>query len=219
MPKIVCLSDTHEFTTEIKVPAGDILVHAGDFTFMGDPKKVKEFNDWLGTLPHKHKLVCAGNHDVSFEEEPKEVEHLITNATYLKDASVNIEGLNFYLSPWQPSFGHGWAFNLDRGRAIRYKWEQIPVNTDVLVTHGPPMGILDEVERYNTKTSEYELDHVGCWDLMDIINTKLKLKAHVFGHLHLNGGNKMEKNGTIFVNAAVCDERYKPNNPIIVFDL
>jgi Icc-related predicted phosphoesterase len=109
----------------------------------GEKDCIKDFDDWLGTLPHKHKIVICGNHDLCFEDNPKEARKLMKNAHYLEDETIEIEGLKFYGSPWQPEF-HNWAFNLNRGEEIKKKWDLIPNDTDVLITHGPPYGILDK---------------------------------------------------------------------------
>jgi len=103
--KIVCISDTHEKHRLLKVPDGDMLIHSGDFTMLGDRKWVEDFNEWLGELPHKHKIVIPGNHDFGFEvdyrriitpEQVKEYEGLLTNCVYLNDSGITIEGLNIW---------------------------------------------------------------------------------------------------------------------------
>ena len=140
--RIVAISDTHSRHQQINVPDGDILIHAGDATMAGGVAEIAAFDHWLGTLPHPVKLFCAGNHDLLFERNPALARGLITNATYLQDELIEALGLRIYFSPWQPRF-FDWAFNLDRGAALRAKWDLIPWPLDVLVTHGPPMGILD----------------------------------------------------------------------------
>ena len=144
--RIVCLSDTHNLHSAFAVPEGDVLVHAGDATLRGTREEVVAFDAWLGTLPHRHKVLVAGNHDWLFEREPDRARGMITNATYLQDEGVTIDGLAFWGSPWQPWF-LSWAFNLQRGAPLREKWDRIPAATDVLITHGPPHGILDRVEK------------------------------------------------------------------------
>ncbi|HNA20803.1 MAG TPA: hypothetical protein PLN40_05230, partial [Agitococcus sp.] len=94
-------------------------------------EEIEEFDEWLGTLPHKHKIVIAGNHELCLEEEAGWV--LFHHATYLEHEAVTIEGINFFGSPWQPYF-HGMAFNLKRGEALAKKWQDIPDNTDILIT-------------------------------------------------------------------------------------
>jgi len=86
---------------------------------------------------------------------------------------VIIEGVKFYGSPWQPRF-FDWAFNLDRGEEIKKKWDLIPMDTDVLITHGPPYGILDLT---------HEGEKVGCEELMKAV-LRVQPKIHIFGHIH-----------------------------------
>jgi Icc-related predicted phosphoesterase len=198
--KFVLVSDTHAFHDNLYIPGGDVLIHAGDLTHMGELNDVVAFNDFLGTLPHSHKIVIAGNHDFCFERIPGEAIPLLTNATYLQDSAVTIDGVKFYGSPWQPWFGD-WAFNRHRGSHIREKWELIPGDTDVLITHGPPFGYLDKT---------YHERHVGCRDLMATI-TRLKPKLHVFGHIHEAYGIAQNQH-TTFVNASICNLDYDPAN-------
>src|SRR2546423_1038173 len=143
---IVCISNTHSCQNRVEVLPGDILIHAGDLTMIGRMEEIAQFNHWLGQLPRPHKILIAGNHDWLFEKEPALVESLITNAVYLGDRAVIIKGLKFYGSPWQPRFMH-WTFNLSRGSEIKRKGDLIPEDTDVLIMHGPPHGILDLVPR------------------------------------------------------------------------
>lgn len=213
MPRIVAISDTHSRHQNFDpLPDGDILIHAGDATVKGNFGEVVEFNRWLGTLPHKHKIFVAGNHDFIFEKSPDIARGLITNATYLQDSFVIIEGLKIYGSPWQPRF-YDWAFNLDRGRDIARKWAMIPEDTDVLVTHGPPHGILDMVSDRWTGTAEA----VGCEELLPVVQ-RIKPRLHIFGHIHASYG-QLVQDGIHFVNAASCDESYKIAYAPIVIDL
>lgn len=205
--RIVCLSDTHTLTAGLQVPAGDVLVHAGDWCGRGDKSEAVGFADWLLTLPHEHKVVVAGNHDWVAEKDPEWTAALFAGygITYICDSSVAIDGLKFYGAPWQPEFCN-WAFNLPRGRALAEKWAQIPDDTDVLITHGPPAGILDMVNESNRP---------GCHDLRARVAV-VRPKLHVFGHIH-EGYGRHRRHDTQFVNAAVCDGRYRPvNKPIVV---
>lgn len=204
--KIVAISDTHSLHRKIEVPDGDVLIHAGDFSGRGKTKELYDFNDWLGTLPHRHKIVIAGNHEWCFYYNEVECRDILTNATYLQDESVTIEGINFYGSPWQPEF-LGWAFNLPRGDKLKEKWKLIPSNTDILITHGP---------------AQYKLDYcdggsVGCKDLGEAI-IRVSPRVHVCGHIH-SGYGIMEEDGIRYINASICTEEYKPNNPPIVFEV
>ena len=125
---------------------------------------------------------------------------------------INNEYSDFdFFSPWQPEFC-AWAFNVQReSERIRSIWDEIPLDTDILITHGPPHSILDA-----TKNGE----HVGCKFLYQRVQL-VKPKLHVFGHIHEAYGKQddKEKSPTIFVNAATCDLRYRPEQPPIVIDL
>lgn len=206
MTRLVILSDTHGFFSDIDVPNGDILIHAGDITTNGTIDQTIEFNQFLGTLPHPHKIVIAGNHDTDLEEYPHLLEKVFTNCIFLLDQAVVVDGLKIYGTPWQPEFNY-WAFNLPRGMPLKERWDLIPEDTDVLVTHGPPYGILDITEHDG---------HVGCKDLL-VASKRVKPKLHVFGHVH-GGYGQMHIGETLFINASVCDEHYQPSNPVVVLD-
>jgi len=205
--KIIAISDTHGLHGSLNIPDGDLLVHAGDLTRHGTPDNVREFNDFLGALPHPHKIVIAGNHDFCFEKDRKACEEILTNCIYLQDQKVTIEGVRFYGSPWQPWF-YDWVFNLERGPEIRAKWELIPEDTDLLITHGPPFGIGDLTARG---------DKAGCQDLLEMVE-RIKPAVHIFGHIHEGYG--ITSNGkTTFINASICDQVYQPVNPSVVYEL
>lgn len=207
--RVVCISDTHFRHWQMKaVPEGDLLIHAGDITRQGALDDVQSFNEWLGTLPYRHKVCICGNHDFCFERQPEQARRLITNAVYLQDEAIVIEGFKIYGSPWQPWF-FDWAFNLHRGAAIREKWELIPEDTDILVTHGPVYGILDRV-----KSGE----RVGCEDLLERIKELTHLKLHIAGHIHEAYGTA-EMNGVKYVNASICTLSYEPDNAPLVVEL
>jgi Icc-related predicted phosphoesterase len=208
MPRIVCLSDTHNHHQEIAVPDGDILIHAGDATMRGTVGEIAAFNRWFASLPHNYKIFVAGNHDWLFETENQTARKLLDNSiVYLQDSEIEIENLKIYGAPWQPRF-YDWAFNLNRGREMAEKWRLIPADTDILITHGPSSGILDQTPSG---------DFAGCEELRKKLE-EIHPKAHVFGHIH-HGYGTTEKFGVKFVNAANCDESYAPVNMPIVFDL
>mmetsp|Transcript_41813 Transcript_41813/g.65318 ORF Transcript_41813/g.65318 Transcript_41813/m.65318 type:complete len:358 (+) Transcript_41813:131-1204(+) len=223
--RFVCISDTHSLHETMSVPPGDILIHAGDFTDVGLPSDVLKFNEFIGRLPHRHKIVIAGNHDLTFDKDsyprlwqrfshPREfsVESTIaslSNAKYLFDEEINIRGFRIFGSPWQPEFCD-WAFNLPRGDALKQKWENIPKGIDVLVTHGPPIGHGDQTRGNKMR--------VGCVDLLKAVQT-IKPAYHVFGHVHEGYGITEDGHGIQYVNASTCTANYKPTNPSIVFDL
>lgn len=204
--RIVCISDTHN--REITVPGGDLLIHAGDATMRGTVDEITEFNAWFSALPHTHKIFIAGNHDWLFEIQPAAARKLLDKSIiYLQDTGTNIGGFNIHGSPWQPRF-YDWAFNLNRGGEMAEKWEMIPAGTDILITHGPPSGILDLT---------VDGDHAGCEELIKKVG-EIRPKVHIFGHIH-EGYGTIEMSGTRFVNASNCDERYRLVNPPIIFDL
>jgi Icc-related predicted phosphoesterase len=209
--KLVCISDTHSLHRRIPdIPDGDVLIHAGDCLGQGTLENIEDLNDWLGMLPHRHKIVIAGNHDWAFQETPELAREALTNAVYLEDSSVEIEGIRFWGSPWTPTF-MDWAFMLERGEPLYQKWQLIPDNTDVLITHGPPKGIGDEANL------GFKCQSVGCVDLLARIH-QLSLKAHIFGHIHEGYGEYL-RGKTRLINASACTVRYEPRNAPIVVDV
>jgi Icc-related predicted phosphoesterase len=205
--RLVLLSDTHGLHDHLLVPDGDVLIHAGDFTLHGDLAEVQKFDNFLATMPHAHKLVIAGNHDFCFENNPEEARKLLGNALYLEDSGCEIDGYNFWGSPWQPWF-MDMAFNLDSETARGKKWKAIPAATDVLITHTPPRGILD-------LTSLGE--QVGCSALAQELRSR-DLLVHVFGHIHEAYG-VYHHDATTYVNACNCTLQYLPHQPPLVVDI
>src|SRR5579885_429050 len=195
--RIVCIADTHGLESMLApLPTGDVLVVAGDFTNHGTSQDIKFFSQWLKNQLFTHKLVIAGNHDTSFEYDPYMARAMLRQCTYLEDSGVTIQGVHFYGTPWQLEFMN-WAFNLPRGKKLKEKWEMIPNNTDVLITHCPPFGILD--------FAYYSNAHVGDKNLLERVK-QIKPKVHIFGHIH-EGYGKVEQDGTVFINASVSDEK------------
>jgi predicted phosphohydrolase len=204
--RLVCLSDTHGLHDSLDVPDGDVLVHAGDCTRHGNEDEVRAFAAWLARLPHRDKVVIAGNHDWLFERKPEKARELLGDVHYLLDEEVTLGGLRFFGAPWQPWF-FDWAFNLRRGPELAAAWARIPDGIDVLVTHGPPMGVLDEVAPGRG---------VGCEELGKALE-RVRPRLHVFGHIHEGYG--VARNGeTLSVNACNCDVRYRPVNPAVVVE-
>lgn len=219
--KIVCISDSHCQLDKITIPDGDILVHSGDLTYRGTIQETSKelFELSKHRARFKNIVLVEGNHDWLGEHNPPVMDQMCEDngITLLRDSSITIEGVKLYGAPWQPEFCN-WAFNVPRGRALKEKWDLIPEDTNVLITHGPPHGILDGVERFNGKTSEYDIEHVGCVDLWNKINQLDQLKLHVFGHIH-SGYGQIKARGITFINASTCTERYKPNNQPITIDV
>ena len=204
--RIVAISDTHARHKGLSIPPGDILIHAGDMTEMGSLSDVVSFNEFLETLPHPHKIVIAGNHDFCFENRPQEAQALLTNCLYLEDEALEIEGIKFYGSPWQPFF-FDFAFQRQRGAEMQEIWNRIPPDTDILITHGPPHGKLD-LTNWGVQA--------GCEELLDAVR-QIKPKYHIFGHIHETYGQTSDAQ-TRFINASVCTLNYQPINPPIFFD-
>lgn len=213
---ITFISDTHNLHKHLTSKAfknilgsGDILVHSGDLTGVGRESEVKDFLNWFSDTKYTHKIFIAGNHDWWFVKN-----HDIPNkykdkgVHYLFDSSVEINGIKFWGSPWQPEF-YDWAFNLPRGEKLAEKWNLIPNDTDILITHGPAFGILDWSPSGQ---------RVGCEDLFNKI-MEIRPKIHVCGHIHCSYGQK-NFNEIEFLNASTLNERYEyENKPIsLIFD-
>lgn len=176
--RLVFVADTHLYEEGLgALPAGDVLVHAGDLLRMGRMVELEYAAQWLHAQPHAHKVVIAGNHDWCFARTPGPARALLGDEViYLQDSEVTIDGVRIWGSPWQPEF-FGWAFNLPRGEALAAKWARIPAGVDVLVTHGPPRGYGDRVHD----------DPQGCDDLLEALD-RVEPALHVFGHIHEDGG-------------------------------
>ena len=208
--KITFISDTHGKHKQITedLPGGDLLIHAGDISSMGYKHEIQQFCKWFDSLTNYSAVVfIAGNHDFGFEKRPEETMEIVNSyewITYLQDsvlhfASENIEITKIYGSPWQPEF-HNWAFNLPKnGLELEEKWNNIPDNTDILITHGPAFGYLDTI------MDQY--DNLGCQLLTNRIKT-IKPKIHVCGHIHSGRGYVFDGD-THFINASVLDEQYQ----------
>lgn len=143
-------------------------------------------------------------------------ELLRTNSrfTYLEDSAATVLGYKVYGSPWTPHIVpklRSWGFGVDRGTEAASVWQDVPTDTDVLITHGPPAGHGDLV-------NGEELDRAGDVNLLAEVTERVKPLYHVFGHTH--HGHGFTTNGTTrFVNAAVCDGAYMPSQPPLCFDL
>lgn len=207
--KFVAISDTHSRHAALRLPRGDVLIHAGDISARGKKTEVVEFFQWFQQQRFQHKIFIAGNHDFYLERASrKEIEELVPDTvTYLQDSGVTINGIKIWGSPVTPWF-YNWAFNRHRGDAIRRHWQLIPPDTDLLITHGPVYGFLDQ------NTNE---QHSGCQDLLRTVLT-IKPKVHVCGHIHESYG-MINRSGIKFINASVLNEHYELTNRPIVFDL
>lgn len=192
--RVVCISDTHEMHRDLEVAPGDILIHAGDFSFFsGRRSQIVDFNDWLGLLPHKVKIVIPGNHEFLFQSEPAAMK-MITNATLLMNSAVQVGGVTVWGSPVTPLVGG--AFSCLDPVERRKIYASIPEMTDIIVTHGPPAEILDRESASDPPG--------GCRELRSAV-LQLKPRLHVFGHIH-GGYGRVKIGPTIFVNAALFGE-------------
>nr|CAD2179526.1 unnamed protein product [Meloidogyne enterolobii] len=239
--RFVCISDTHNHLDEIlhRIPPGDVLLHCGDFTNFGDLDELEKFNKELKQLPHRYKIVIAGNHELGFEDgedisgrrananmwrlgsgsrgTPQGYKHL-TDCIYLQDSSVKIYGINIFGSSWHPL--PGFSFYRSRGKAIFEEWLKIPQAeflgenykpvVDVLMTHSPPLGHSDLPPRG---------DRMGDADLLNVVEKAVKPRVHVFGHTHEPRPVATTNGETLFINAAICSDKNTPLNNPVLFDL
>lgn len=218
--KIICISDTHN--QHKKIPkvylenadnSIDMIIHSGDMTGRGYKNEILPFLDWYNDLNFKHKILIAGNHDFYFEQKGAEddIDAMLgnrPNITYLNDSGIKIDGLTIWGSPVQPWF-HNWAFNR-MGPDIKPHWDKIPLDTDILITHGPVKGFLDLTMRG---------DVTGCPYLLERISELKQLKLHVCGHIHEAYGRVVFPDGQVFLNASVLDHNYIMTNRPITLEL
>ncbi|HVG16996.1 MAG TPA: metallophosphatase domain-containing protein [Chitinophagaceae bacterium] len=207
--KFVAISDTHCRHLNLKLPKGDVLLHAGDISYKGERKEMVDFLQWFSKLNYSYKIFIAGNHDFYLEKvKAAELEAMIPKEViYLNDSGVMIDNIHVWGSPVTPWY-YNWAFNRYRGSAIKKHWNLIPGSTDILLTHGPAFGIHDVVVNGN---------HTGCKDLLQRIE-EVKPRVHVCGHIH-EGYGSTQKEGTRYVNASVLNESYELVNKPVVFEL
>ena len=184
--KIVCISDTHRQHGLLDIPDADMLIHAGDFSDWGAINDVIDFGDWLKYLPHKHKIVVAGNHDTCFESKPEMSKAALRGSCiYLNSDVVEIEGFKIYGTPYTPRFAGAFQLGYGAGEDDSAFWKTIvPDGIDILITHGPPFGILDSVADWE---DGLEARHCGSQGLLERV-IKVKPKLHVFGHIHESYG-------------------------------
>lgn len=222
--RVVCISDTHLEGPNISIPEGDLLIHAGDHTIYGKMEELKKAGEWLSSLPHRWKITIPGNHDKLFEKEEFLARCYMMDALggvrILIDQETEVEGLRIWGSPWTPRYG-SWAFQLDgqpkprrtfqlnhpESRTAEEHWDKIPEGLDILITHGPPFGILDTTKG----------QHVGDGALLKAVKEK-KPRFNIFGHIH-DGYGVWEEDGITFVNAAILDDLYDPVHKPVVLDI
>lgn len=212
--RIVCTSDTHSKHKQVPIPDGDIFIHAGDLTPRGNHNEFISVGNWFKSLEaqFKHRIMIAGNHDWGLHINSRRIreDHFDRKVHYLEDSGIELEGIKFYGSPWVPEFMN-WAFMKDDESLARH-WDAIPDDTQVLITHGPPYGILD---------MESEPRRCGSKSLRNRIEALAKLgnlKHHIFGHIHEDYGIQ-EVDGVTFHNVAALNGEYKYQNPPQVIEI
>jgi Icc-related predicted phosphoesterase len=216
---ITLISDTHGKHNEITqdLPGGDLLLHSGDISSMGYQHEVQQFCKWFNNVEnYDHKIFIAGNHDWGFQNNVEKIMEIVNSyktVNYIQDETIQVNNgdkmINIYGSPWQPEF-YNWAFNLPKnGVELAAKWDAIPNNTDILITHGPAFGVLDTV-------AGKMWDNLGCQLLTNKIKS-IKPKIHVCGHIHSGYGYYFDGD-THFINASVLNEAYQYTNKPITID-
>ncbi len=208
--KVFFFSDSHCLHRELVIPYGvDMLICGGDVSNVqnraANAHEVLDFLIWYESLPIKYKIFIAGNHDTSIEAglvDPRKY----SSIDYLEHESIERGGVNIFGSPYTPTFGVGWAFNKDKHKLQPY-WEQIPENTDILVTHGPPKTILDLSYDRNGN-----LEYCGDKSLLNRVSV-IEPDYHLFGHIHnyeiCNNAGQMQITSlkTQFINGSCVTDR------------
>jgi Icc-related predicted phosphoesterase len=231
--RVVLVSDTHGELPEI--PKCDLLIHAGDIApdyireyydrrarklkvDKGDQRQSNwlrgPFCDWLEDVPAEQVIGIGGNHDFALEQAGLIPENL--RWTYLKDETVEVDGLRVHGTPWVPNLPF-WAFYASDD-ALNARASGIPAGLDFLVSHGPPYGYLDDV-RAGSKRGNMLPMHVGDrWLTMNL--ERIGAKYLVCGHIHEGyGRTRCNKSGTEILNVSYMDETYNPINAPVVLDL
>jgi len=241
--RITHISDTHNKHNQLngKLPGGVLLIHSGDISSLGRQHEVEQFIKWFGKQDYMHKVFIAGNHDMTFDREillrdklahfegrtdydtecadgkpewlVEMLDNLPDNVYYLENSSIKLEGINIWGSPYSPSFGYGWGFNKDRGNDIAQCWNEIPMDTDIVITHTPIYGYNDRASNTN--------ENVGCADLYHRIK-EVQPHLHFCGHIHEAYGWKTMGLTSWYdlqtFNGCSCNLRYEAENAPITFD-
>lgn len=204
--KFVVISDTHGLHKELMVPAGDVIIHAGDITDFGTEGEVQDFLDWFSMLDFEHKVFIGGNHDIFLDDFPVDfLEILPPGITYLRNNGCQIDGIRLWGSPVSPDLTE-WAFGKPR-HEMGAHWQFMPQEIDILITHTPPRGILDQSADWIS---------LGCSDLLEKVR-EIKPQFHVFGHIHASYG-MVDQEHTTFINASNLDSYRGLINPPVVFE-
>lgn len=203
MIKIVAISDTHG--RQFNLPSADILIHSGDWSGAGVYQDTFKFLNWMESIKADYKqiIVVPGNHDIYVEQNIAltKTEFKNRGIELLIDEAFQYDYLKIYGSPWTPIFGN-WAF-MKNEEQLKKIFENIPVDTNILVTHGPANGILDELDQFGSAPGE----NVGSKSLLNKLE-QINPDIHIFGHIHCRSGFKLHKK-TLCVNAASVNEQYR----------
>lgn len=218
--KVVAISDVHCKWNKLIIPECDLLISAGDYSFLGEPHVVKDFHKWFSKQPAKHKISLQGNHEKQVEKNfaiSKQIaEEACPGIHFIDEGLVEVEGTKIWCSAITPFFCN-WAWNRYPGDEIQKHWDRIPDGMDIVVTHGPVFGILDSLMNFNGQKCEWEEKHLGCPQLLKRV-LEVKPKLHIGGHIHPGYGMKTQ-DGITFINAAICDDSYNAVNQPIVTEI
>ena len=206
--RLVIISDTHGRHEDLGILEGDVLIHCGDACngFKRDPRDVDRLDNWFSRQQFDEILCIGGNHDFALEERAAVGSQVLENAVFLIDAQFDYGGVLFYGSPWTPELME-WAFYLEPEHA-KSRWSRIPPDTDVLITHSPPAGILDANRRGR---------RCGCVHLAERVET-VRPSLHCFGHVHASAGTHL-RSGVLYMNASMVNSQYQIANSPLVYDL
>lgn len=181
--KIWHVSDTHGYHDLLTIPDGiELMIHSGDASNSRDPynnePEMRKFIDWYKGVDVKYKVYVAGNHDTSIEKglvTKKDFD--AAGIIYLENKYVDIEGIKIFGSPHTPQFGN-WSFMKDRVKLERFWRKAIDEPCDIIVTHGPPKGMLDK-----SYDREGRMEMCGDKSLLNRI-IEIQPKLVCFGHIH-----------------------------------
>jgi len=202
---IVCISDTHGHHRSLRMPPGDILIHAGDYTRFGKKEQAIDFNDWLGGLSYREKIVVQGNHETNAEWK-NNAKIILSNATLLihEPYDVKVEDVNnefkgggrirfFGTEFFWPCKGHNPYF------------DQIDESVSIVISHCPAKGFVD--------------NGLGCPSLASAL-TKVYPKVVISGHIH-SAGHGVTKchSGITYVNAALAGKNSALSRQPIILKL
>ena len=206
MVKLCFIADTHRRHRELVIPPCDILVHCGDICSFheDDLGTLRDADAWFAELPAKHVLCVGGNHDFLLEQG----QFRFSNAQLLEDRLVELCGLRIYGSPWCPDLPD-FAYFMD-GKSRAERWRRIPVGIDVLITHTPPLGVLDLPTTRNR--------NLGCPFLRDEL-MRIQPRVHVFGHVHASYGSASNQSTKSFNAAVVGGSDLVVRNPATHLEL